>query len=110
MDSFRGQGGIQMLLNAEQEAQHIVSSARNLKMARLKQAKDEAKKEVTLYKSHLETECQKRISETSGSSESTVKRLEEETEIKIKQLKDSALKVSKEVTDLLIKYITAIKN
>lgn len=197
MDSFRGQGGIQMLLNAEQEAQHIVSSARNrmnfflffslflffppttttliihmfswidslddnsfhlyvrvciciVKMARLKQAKDEAEKEVTLYKSHLETECQKRISEvdsewfiifktfyywivplpfkpfffffffnthigffvlqTSGSSESTVKRLEEETEIKIKQLKDSALKVSKEVTDLLIKYITTIKN
>lgn len=31
MDSFRGQGGIQMLLNAEQEAQHIVSSARNCK-------------------------------------------------------------------------------
>lgn len=34
-----------------------------VKMARLKQAKDEAEKEVTLYKSHLETECQKRISE-----------------------------------------------
>lgn len=50
------------------------------------------------------------VLQTSGSSESTVKRLEEETEIKIKQLKDSALKVSKEVTDLLIKYITTIKN
>lgn len=50
------------------------------------------------------------ILQTSGSSESTVKRLEEEAEIKIKQLKDTALKVSKEVTDLLIKYITTIKN
>lgn len=49
------------------------------------------------------------ILQTSGSSESTVKRLEEEAEIKIKQLKDTALKVSKEVTDLLIKYITTIK-
>lgn len=34
-----------------------------VKMSRLKQAKDEAEKEVTLYKSHLETEYQKRISE-----------------------------------------------
>lgn len=31
MDSIKGQGGIQMLLTAEQEAQHIVSSARNCK-------------------------------------------------------------------------------
>lgn len=36
-----------------------------VKMARLKQAKDEAEKEVILYKSHLETEYQKRISEVS---------------------------------------------
>jgi len=31
MDPFKGQGGIQMLLIAEQEAQHIVSNARNCK-------------------------------------------------------------------------------
>lgn len=29
MDPMRGQGGIQMLLTAEQEAQQIVSAARN---------------------------------------------------------------------------------
>lgn len=29
MDSMRGQGGIQMLLTAEQEAQQIVYAARN---------------------------------------------------------------------------------
>lgn len=32
MDPFKGQGGIQMLLTAEQEAQHIVSNARNCKI------------------------------------------------------------------------------
>lgn len=32
MDPFKGQGGIQMLLIAEQEAQHIVSNARNCKI------------------------------------------------------------------------------
>lgn len=29
MDPFRGQGGIQMLLTAEQDAQQVVSTARN---------------------------------------------------------------------------------
>lgn len=32
MDPFKGQGGIQMLLTAEQEAQHIVNTARNCKI------------------------------------------------------------------------------
>lgn len=31
MDSMKGQGGIQMLLTAEQEAQQIVAGARNCK-------------------------------------------------------------------------------
>lgn len=31
MESMKGQGGIQMLLTAEQEAQQIVSTARNRK-------------------------------------------------------------------------------
>jgi len=31
MDPFRGQGGIQMLLTAEQEAQSIVASAKSCK-------------------------------------------------------------------------------
>lgn len=31
MDSMKGQGGIQMLLTAEQEAQQIISSAKNRK-------------------------------------------------------------------------------
>ncbi|KAF7825102.1 V-type proton ATPase subunit G-like [Senna tora] len=69
MDPFRGQGGIQMLLTAEQEAQHI----------------------------------------TSGNSGSNVKRLEEETETKINNLKGSASKVSTEIVDMLLKHVTSIK-
>ncbi|KAJ4966948.1 hypothetical protein NE237_018797 [Protea cynaroides] len=68
MDSMKGQGGIQMLLTAEQEAQQIVTSARNLKMKRLKQAKDEAEKEASQYRAHLEAEHQKNVSETKDNS------------------------------------------
>ncbi|XWS21921.1 hypothetical protein CRYUN_Cryun30bG0098100 [Craigia yunnanensis] len=109
MDSFRGQGGIQMLLTAEQEAQHIVSGARSLKMARLKQAKEEAEKDVALYHYNTETEYQNKISETSGNSGNTVKQLEEETEMKIKALTESTSRVSKEIVDMLMKHITSVR-
>ncbi|KAI9077878.1 hypothetical protein K1719_040139 [Acacia pycnantha] len=109
MDPFRGQGGIQMLLTAEQEAQHIVSSARNLRTQRLKQAKEEAEREAALYKSHMESEYQKTLSETSGNSGSNVKRLEEETQDKINNLKASAPNVSAEIVDMLLNHVTSIK-
>ena len=43
-----GNGGIQQLLAAEQEAQAIIKAARDAKAERLKQAKDEAAREVTV--------------------------------------------------------------
>ncbi|RZB93641.1 V-type proton ATPase subunit G [Glycine soja] len=109
MDPFKGQGGIQMLLIAEQEAQHIVSNARNCKTPFFFIAKDEAEREATEYRSHIEEEYQKSISENTGSSGSNVKRLEEETNAKIKNLKKSTSKVSSEVVDMLLKYVTNIK-
>ncbi|XP_019701708.1 V-type proton ATPase subunit G-like [Elaeis guineensis] len=109
MESMRGQGGVHMLLTAEQEAQQIISSARNMKLARLKQAKDEAQREAAAYRTSLEEEHQRRISERSGSSDSNVKRLEEETEVKIKRLKDASSSVRSEVVGMLMKHITTIK-
>ncbi|KAL5095991.1 hypothetical protein RYX36_000318 [Vicia faba] len=109
MDPFKGQGGIQMLLTAEQEAQHIVNTARNLRTQRLKQAKDEAEKEAAQYRTHMEEEYQKSISETTGNSGTNVKRLDQETDAKIKTLKKSGSKVSNEVVDMLLKHVTNIK-
>ncbi|KAK3428000.1 hypothetical protein EUGRSUZ_F04118 [Eucalyptus grandis] len=109
MDSMKGQGGIQMLLTAEQEAQQIISSAKNLKNTRLKQAKEEAEKDVATYRSHLEAEYQKRIAETGGASGANVQRLEEETDMKIQNLKGSASTVSEDITGMLIKYVTTVK-
>ncbi|GMN22240.1 hypothetical protein TIFTF001_043479 [Ficus carica] len=103
MDSLRGQGGIQMLLTAEQEAQYIISSARNLRTTRLKQAKDEAEREMAVYRSNIEAEYQKKIAETS--SESVAERLEEETAKKIKNLKESGSKVSPDVVGMLLKNL-----
>ncbi|KAG5008121.1 hypothetical protein JHK82_026054 [Glycine max] len=79
------------------------------KVIPLLHAKDEAEREATEYRSHIEEEYQKSISENTGSSGSNVKRLEEETNAKIKNLKKSTSKVSSEVVDMLLKYVTNIK-
>ncbi|KAH7288213.1 hypothetical protein KP509_31G017300 [Ceratopteris richardii] len=106
----KGQGGIQMLLAAEQEAQQIIAAARAAKSARLKQAKEEAEKEVAEYRAQREAEFKKKLSESSGDSGSRVQRLEVETQEKIENLKEEASKVSPEVVELLLKYVTSVKN
>ncbi|KAM6558717.1 hypothetical protein CsatA_027956 [Cannabis sativa] len=109
MDALRsGQGGIQMLLTAEQEAQHIISSARNLRTARLKQAKDEAEQEMALYRSNMEGDHQNRKSQIN--SDLIAKQLEAETQIKIQNLKESASRVSPDVVAMLLNHVTTIKN
>ncbi|KAG9445582.1 hypothetical protein H6P81_011710 [Aristolochia fimbriata] len=110
MDSNRGQGGIQLLLAAEQEAQHIVNAARNAKLARLKQAKEEAEKEAAEFRARLEAEFQRKVAESSGDSGSNVKRLEQETEAKIHHLKSEADRISHDVVQMLLKYVTTVKS
>ncbi|KAK2401265.1 hypothetical protein P8452_08003 [Trifolium repens] len=108
-NSNRGQGGIQQLLAAEQEAQRIVNAAKNEKSARLKQAKEEAEKEIAEYRAKLEAEFQKKVSDSSGDSGANVKRLDQETEEKIHHLKTEAARISDDVVAMLLKYVTTVK-
>ncbi|OAY63739.1 V-type proton ATPase subunit G-like [Ananas comosus] len=110
MDPNRRQGGIQQLLAAEQEAQQIVNAARNAKLARLKQAKEEADKEIAEYRAHMEAEFQKKVAESSGDSGANVKRLEQETEAKIEHLKSQAESISRDVVQMLLRHVTTVKN
>ncbi|KAL8166832.1 hypothetical protein V2J09_008331 [Rumex salicifolius] len=110
MDSNRGQNGIQLLLAAEQEAQHIVNTARNAKMARLKQAKEEAERDIAEFRAQMEADFQRKLAESSGDSGANVKRLEAETEEKIEQLKIQSASISPEVVQMLLKYVTTVKN
>ncbi|XP_019193230.1 PREDICTED: V-type proton ATPase subunit G 1 [Ipomoea nil] len=110
MDSNRGQGGIQLLLAAEQEAQHIVNAAKSAKQARLKQAKEEAEKEIAAFRAHMEAEYQKKLAQSSGDSGANVKRLEAETEAKIDHLKTEAARISHDVAHMLLRHVTTVKN
>ncbi|KAI3799507.1 hypothetical protein L1987_34806 [Smallanthus sonchifolius] len=109
MEDYRRQGGIQQLLVAEQEARHIVNTARTAKLNRLKQAKDEAEEEVAKYRAHMEKEYQKTVSESTGFSGVNVKRLDEEMVKKTDHLKKQAAKVSPEVIKLLMTQVTTVK-
>ncbi|XP_023766540.1 V-type proton ATPase subunit G 1 [Lactuca sativa] len=109
MDSSRGQNGIQLLLAAEQEAQQIVTVARNAKLARLKQAKEEAEKEIADFRAQMEADYQRKLTETSGDSGANVKRLEKETDEKIEHLKKEAERISTDVVEMLLKHITSVK-
>ncbi|VFQ92629.1 unnamed protein product [Cuscuta campestris] len=110
MESGRGQGGIQLLLAAEQEAQQIVNAARTGKLARLKQAKAEAEKEISEFRAHMEAEYQKKLAQTSGDSGANVKRLEAETEAKVQHLTTEASRISHDVVQMLLRHITTVKN
>lgn len=63
MEAGRSQNGIQLLLAAEQEAQHIVNAAKQAKMGRLKQAKEEAEKEIAEFRAQMEAEFQRKLAE-----------------------------------------------
>ncbi|CAI7907434.1 unnamed protein product [Closterium sp. NIES-54] len=54
------EGGIQLLLAAEQEAQKVVAAARAAKTARLRQAKEEAEREAAAYRAQREEEYRKK--------------------------------------------------
>uniref|UniRef100_A0A803PA37 V-type proton ATPase subunit G n=1 Tax=Cannabis sativa TaxID=3483 RepID=A0A803PA37_CANSA len=109
MASNRSQGGIQQLLAAEQEAQHIVNAARSAKLARLKQAKEEAEREIAEYRAQVELDFQKKVA-SSGDSGANVKRLEQETETKINHLKSEASRISQDVVEMLLKHVTTVRN
>ncbi|POO01654.1 Vacuolar (H+)-ATPase G subunit [Trema orientale] len=110
MAANRSQGGIQQLLAAEQEAQHIVNAARSAKLARLKQAKEEAEREIAEYRAQVELEFQKKVAASSGDSGANVKRLEHETEGKIHHLKTEASRISHDVVHMLLKHVTTVRN
>ncbi|OAE29252.1 hypothetical protein AXG93_3825s1220 [Marchantia polymorpha subsp. ruderalis] len=102
-------GGIQLLLAAEQDAQRIVVSARAGKTQRLRQAKEEAEREIAGFRAQREEEFKKKQDVSTGSVDSNVKRLEEETDAKIQQLTKESSQKSNEVTSFLLKYVTTVK-
>ncbi|KAL7170140.1 hypothetical protein ACSBR2_035070 [Camellia fascicularis] len=100
---------MQILLTVEQEAQQIVNATKSAKMARLKQAKEEAEKEVAEYRAQMELEFQRKVTESNGDSGTNVNRLEQETGVKIQYFEMEVGKISHDVNLMLLKHVTTVK-
>lgn len=102
------QPGIRKLLQAEQKAQEMVQKARRDKVARLKQAKEEAEKEVEAYRAKREAEFGEYAGQFSTSGEDYNKNLEQKTDGEIKALQESAVAGKEKVIQLLFDTVKKV--
>ncbi|KAK9860386.1 hypothetical protein WJX84_007685 [Apatococcus fuscideae] len=109
MQISSGQDGIQRLLKAEQEAQAIVSKARKAKSDRLKQANQEAERDIKAFRSQQEEKYQKKISTDSTSSGDNEKRLETESSNDMRGIEKSIKEKKQQVIDALISFVVDVK-
>jgi len=105
---MQSEEGIARLLQAEKEAQKIVTAARTERKERLKQAKKEAKVEVDAYLEE-KTESFKRFRD--ASMEGTTQQqqaLKGETEKKIHQIEQAIEQNKVEVVSLLLDLVIKV--
>lgn len=80
-----------------------------VKAARLKQAKDEADREISFYKADRETEFKRKVADDSSSSQENVVRLGEESAKAVKAIQESIQQKKNDVLSLLLSHVTAVK-
>ncbi|KAK2076737.1 hypothetical protein QBZ16_005497 [Prototheca wickerhamii] len=108
MEVPAGQDGIQRLLAAEKEAQAIVAKARQARTERLKQAKDEADREVQAYKAQRESEFKRLQTDDTTSSEELAKKMADEADASVKSVQKAISEKKSAVLDLLLKHVTTV--
>lgn len=100
--------GIQTLLEAEKEASEIIARARKQKTQRLKEAKDEAEKEIQEFRAKKEEEFQAYLATNSGNTDEATKKLQLETDQKLKDVQQAYLLNKEAVIKKLLEAVAAI--
>lgn len=109
MEVPAGQDGIQRLLAAERDAQAVVERARKAKADRLKQAKEEAERDIAAYKAEREAEFKRKVSADSSSSQDTVAQLAEESARAVAGIQAAVAAKKGEVMDMLLRHVTNVR-
>jgi V-type H+-transporting ATPase subunit G len=109
MEVPAGQDGIQRLLAAEQEAQAIVAKARQAKAERLKEAKEEAERDVAAYKKEREEEFSKKIADDSSSNKENASRMHAESEKAVAAIQKSIASKKEEVLKMLLSQVETVE-
>ncbi|KAI6679038.1 hypothetical protein NL676_039834 [Syzygium grande] len=66
-------------------------------MAWLRQAKEEAEKEIIAFRAQMEVEFQRKVAESSGDSGANVQQLEQQTEAKVAHPRTEATRIPQDV-------------
>mmetsp|Transcript_3708 Transcript_3708/g.23235 ORF Transcript_3708/g.23235 Transcript_3708/m.23235 type:complete len:107 (+) Transcript_3708:98-418(+) len=106
---MESQDNIQLLLAAEKEGQEIVNKARSEKTQRLRQAKEEAEREIAHYRAHREEKYKKMLEEQTGNSGSTNEALNAQVDEELKSMNAVVEERMPKVVDFLYERITTIE-
>ncbi|UNI15323.1 Triacylglycerol lipase [Purpureocillium takamizusanense] len=107
--SAQNSAGIQTLLDAEREASKIVQKAREFRTKRVREARDEAKKEIAEYKARKDDEFKKFESEHSRGNKEAEDEATKEADKEIKAIKDAGQKGQAGVVKNLLSAVFDVK-
>jgi V-type H+-transporting ATPase subunit G len=94
---------------AERDASKIVQKAREFRTKRVREARDEAKKEIDAYRSSKEDEFKKFESEHSAGNKAAEDEASKEADAKIKEIKAAGQKSQDKVVSDLLKAVLDVK-
>ncbi|KAF4592200.1 V-type proton ATPase subunit G [Ophiocordyceps camponoti-floridani] len=107
--SAQNSAGIQTLLDAERDASKIVQKAREYRTKRIKEARDEAKKEITNYKTKKDQEFKKFEAEHSRGNKEAEDEAAQEAEQQIQVIKNAGQKSRDAVVKNLLEAVFEVK-
>ncbi|KAE9375519.1 V-type proton ATPase-like protein subunit G [Stipitochalara longipes BDJ] len=104
--SAQNSAGIQTLLDAEREAQKIVQ--REYRTKRVKEARDEAKKEIEAYRKSKDEEFKKFEAEHTSGNKKAEEDANKDAETKMKEIKEAGKTGQDQVVKDLLKAVFEI--
>jgi V-type H+-transporting ATPase subunit G len=107
--SAQNSAGIQTLLDAEREAQKIVQKAREYRTKRVKEARDEAKKEIEAYKKQKDDEFKRFEFEHTSGNKKAEEDANKDAETKMKEIKEAGKKGQNQIVESLLKAVFDVK-
>ena len=107
--SAQNSAGIQTLLDAEREASKIVQKAREYRTKRVREARDEAKKEIDAYRKNKEEEFKKFEAEHTQGNKQAEDEANREADAKIGEIQAAGKRSQSKVVDDLLKAVLEVK-
>ncbi|KAL2115397.1 hypothetical protein VTJ04DRAFT_9652 [Mycothermus thermophilus] len=107
-NSAQNSSGIQTLLDAEREASKIVQRAREYRTKRVREARDEAKKEIEAYRAAKEAEYLAFEAEHTKGNKEAEEEAAREAEAEIQKIREAGLKAQDKVVEDLLNAVWGV--